>query len=197
MPGMRSRRVAFVSMSLLLLSLATGCGTRVGIITGTTIGLKATPGDGSTRPPQVTLAYKRAEAAIVPTAGTKATATTDAYSTLAAFHLRTEWFGDTEITSFIGTGGAAKDILSPGTKFTDAFAVPTLKVVSEEIQARRKKLIEQLMPLTEEQANKVLELAGLQKKANKNARDSLQDFILDAQTDVQLVRLESAFNRIR
>jgi len=197
MPEARSKGRACLSLLCLLLLMAAGCGTRVSIITGTTIGLKATPGDGSTRPPQVTLGYKRAEAAIVPTKGEKATAATDAYSTLAAFHLQTEWFGDTEITSFIGTGTAAKTILGSGTTFTDAFAIATLGVVPEQIQARRKRLADQLKPLTEDQAKAALGLAGYPTKANKSAKESLQDGILDAQTDAQLMKLESAFNRIR
>jgi len=49
--------------------LIAGCGPRVLIATGTTLGLKATPGDGQSRPPQVTLGYKRAEAALIPTSG--------------------------------------------------------------------------------------------------------------------------------
>jgi hypothetical protein len=86
----------------------TGCGTsRVIIATGTTIGLKATPGDGTSRPPQVTFGYKRAESAIVPTKGGVANDTTDAFSTLAAIHFETEFFGRTELDSFIGTGAAA------------------------------------------------------------------------------------------
>lgn len=197
MPGTRPKGRAGWTVLLLLPLLAAGCGTRVGIVTGTTIGLKATPGNGSTRPPQITFGYRRAEAAIVPTKGAKATPTTDAYSTLAAFHLQTEWFGDTEITSFIGTGTAAKGILGPGTTFTDAFAAATLGVVPEDIQARRKRLADQLAPLTEDQAKEALALAGYPTRANKTAKESLQDGILDAVTDAQLMKLESAFNRIR
>jgi len=87
------------------------CGPRVIMSTGTTIGLKATPGDGNTRPPQVTFAYKRAELSLVPTSNAKkATTHSDAFSTLAAIHFRTQWFGSTEIRSFLGTGLAARDI---------------------------------------------------------------------------------------
>lgn len=94
-----------------LLSLTLmGCGPRVTITTGTTIGLKATPGDGATRPPQVTFGYKRAETSLVPTAGRKATSNTDAFSTLASIYFRTTWFGKTELRSFISTGNAARDI---------------------------------------------------------------------------------------
>ena len=94
----------------MLVALTAGCGPRVTVTTGTTIGLKATPGDGYTRPPQVTFGYKRAELALVPTVGTHATATEDAFSTLAAFYFSTEWFGQTELSSFIGTGHAARRI---------------------------------------------------------------------------------------
>lgn len=99
--------VAAISLGGFALS---ACGPRVVISTGTTIGLKATPGDGNTRPPQVTLGYKRAETALVPTAGGKATADADAFSTLAAIYFSTKWFGRTEIHSFVGSGVAAREI---------------------------------------------------------------------------------------
>ena len=86
------RKLAVSSFVVLFALVATACGPRVIISTGTTIGLKATPGDGYTRPPQVTLAYKRAETAFVPTKGDIATASDDAFSTLAALHFSTEWF---------------------------------------------------------------------------------------------------------
>jgi hypothetical protein len=106
---------------MVFLGLVTaGCGPRVILTTGTTIGLKATPGDGYTRPPQVTFGYKRAEAAVVPTKGTVALEGEDAYSTLAAFHFSTEFFGKTELDSFISTGRAALDIQQPA--FTQEIA---------------------------------------------------------------------------
>ena len=97
-------------LGLLLFFALSACGPRVVISTGTTIGLKATPGDGNTRPPQVTFGYKRAETALVPTAGRTATAKADAFSTLAAIYFSTRWFGKTEIRSFIGTGFAAREV---------------------------------------------------------------------------------------
>jgi hypothetical protein len=111
---------------ILLLNLtACGGGPRMLVNTGTTLGLKATPGDGQTQPPQVTLGYKRAESALIPTKGKTAqgcapkkdknTSTceteTDAFSSLGAIHLDTRWFGTTEIRSFVGTGIAARDII--------------------------------------------------------------------------------------
>src|SRR5690606_16768113 len=47
-------------------SMACGCSNMIGS-TGTTIGWKAMPGDGSTQAPQVTFGYKRMELAFVPT----------------------------------------------------------------------------------------------------------------------------------
>lgn len=102
-------------LSLVLATgLAVGCGPHVLISTGTTLGLKASPGDPQGgRPPQITLGYKRAEAAIVPTGKAAARnacanqTNADAYSTLASFFFRTEWFGETKLTSFIATGFAA------------------------------------------------------------------------------------------
>jgi hypothetical protein len=94
----------------LVLAVA-GCGTsRVIVSTGTTIGLKATPGDGNSRPPQVTLGYKRAEVSMVPTKGEAVPNGADAFSTLAALHFETQFFGETSLDSFIGTGRAAVGI---------------------------------------------------------------------------------------
>jgi len=92
------------------------CGPRVIIATGTTIGLKANPGDPQGgQSPQVTLGYKRAEAALVATKGDGATSQgaagkpgADAYATFASLGFKTQWFGDTEISTFLATGFAAR-----------------------------------------------------------------------------------------
>jgi len=193
-------------LGLLLLSAA-ACGPRVVISTGTTIGLKATPGDGYTRPPQVTLGYKRAELALVPTKGVKATAANDAYSTLAAIHFDTQWFGKTELESFLVTGIAAREIQGVRTagnsraptskEFQTAFALATLGPVSDTLQARREALIAQWGELSDGQAQRVLDIGELGAAAGKTAKESLQDRILDAQDEASLMKLESAFNRIR
>jgi len=128
---------------LTVIVCASGCEKRVTITTGTTVGLSATPGDFSTTPPQVVLAYKRAELALVPTGSTAASKCggaqgqnagsgqadprigvecTDAYSTLAVFNLKTAWFGDTELDSFIATGHASRALMGEeGASFTNAF----------------------------------------------------------------------------
>lgn len=201
-----------------LLVAPSGCAPRVNIATGTTIGLKASPGDAATRPPQITLGYKRAEAAFVPTEGKKVTASstedatkasgvqagqssggaaTDAYSTLAAFYFETAWFGDTQIASFIATGFAARDIQAPSSSFGDAFAQATLGVVPEAIQKRRVALIREWQPISEERAMKILDLIGYPVKPGKDAKQSLQDAIKDAQSAASLVALESAFFQTR
>jgi len=121
--------------ALLLVVLALGAcgGPRVNIITGTSIGLKATPGDGSTRPPGVTLGYKRAEAALVPTKADQASKTSDAPSTVAAFRFFTEWFRHTELDSFIATGLSAAPLMAEGSEFGRAFReAATPKQGSEE-----------------------------------------------------------------
>lgn len=107
---------SFTTRAAVLLGIfivLSGCSPRVVINTGTTIGLKATPGDGSTRPPQVTLAYKRTELALVPTGTQKATENKDALSTLASIHFFTEWFGKTKIQSILATGIAARTLQEP------------------------------------------------------------------------------------
>jgi hypothetical protein len=97
------------------------CGSpRLLIATGTTIGLKATPGDGQARPPQVTFAYKRAEVAVVPTPEKPAergakrdedgNLVQEAYSTLAAFSFFTKWWGETRLDSVVATGHAAREL---------------------------------------------------------------------------------------
>lgn len=122
------------ALGLIVINL-TACGPRILVSTGTTLGLKATPGDGQTRPPQVTFGYKRAEVAFIPTKGQIATSTVDkdptklngndAFSTLAAIHFKTEWFGKTELQSFVGTGIAARDIQTQP-NFTAAFTKAAL-----------------------------------------------------------------------
>lgn len=189
-----SFRLVFVC----LLVVATGgCGPRVLVVTGTTIGLKATPGDAQTRPPQVTLAYKRAETALVPTAGSKATGKTDAYSTLASFFFETEWFGATELRSFIATGNAARPLTEKDSTFSAEFAKATLGVVPDAIQGRRKTLEQDWTALDEAKSHRILDQIGYPVKPGKTAKQSLQDAIKDAQTDPQLEKLESAFHRVR
>lgn len=189
-------RLALLALSLLLLS-ATGCGTpRVNLITGTTIGLKATPGDGETRPPQVLLGYKRAELALVPTTGSGATENTDAQSTLASFHFSTRWFGHTEIDSFIATGNAAR-ALGGSEAYPEALARVTLRAVPGDIQQRRARLARQAEGLTDTQAQTVLTSLDYDKKPGKRAKESLTEYILDAQTEVRVEQLESALFRLQ
>lgn len=111
-----SRSTRLVVLAALALGFV-ACGTpRLLIATGTTIGLKATPGDGQARPPQVTFAYKRAELAVVPTAqgsgkrDKSGNLLQEAYSTLAAFSFFTTWFGETRIDSVVATGHAARNL---------------------------------------------------------------------------------------
>lgn len=187
-------RPTLLALLVVLLSAA-GCAPRVNLATGTTIGLKASPGDGNTRPPQVTLGYKRAELSLVPTEGKGATADTDAASTLASIHFSTKWFGHTELDSFIATGVGAQKLVAPSSAYTDALAAVTLGVVPAAIQSRRLKLARQLDTLNEAQAQGILDRAGYGLKPGKNAAESLHDYILDAQTETSLERLESSFYR--
>ena len=103
-----------------IFALALGCGTpRILVATGTTIGLKASPGDGQARPPQVTVAYKRAEVAVIPTPANpedrvatreNGVSKGEAFSILSFFSLNTIWFGRTNLRSFIATGHAAREV---------------------------------------------------------------------------------------
>ena len=183
-----------------------GCANKVLIATGTTIGLSASPGDGSTRPPKVTLAYKRAETALIPTGSKRAVSdpqdpskNSDAFSTMAVFYFSTKWFGETRIESFISTGHASRLLLGDETnpsEFSKSFANATLGVVPQSIQDRRTALERKRLNLTEEQAKVVLTGAGFTLDPNQNALDVLQDHILHAQTDSALKNLEASFGRL-
>ena len=183
-----------------LAGVSAGCtAPRMTVVTGTTIGLKATPGDGQTRPPQVTFGYKRAEFAIVPTAGKVAQKdTSDAFSALTTLSFTTHWFGETKLASFIATGYAARDIQEKGSAFNAAFVQETLGIVSEAIQNRRVALAKDWDALLgEDEAKRVLDFAGLPVKPHRTPKESLVDAIKDAQTTSQLMVLESAFHRVR
>lgn len=108
----------------LIAGFSSGCARRMTIVTGTTIGLHATPGDGQSQTPQVTLAYKRAELALIPTGGNSATndPASDAYSALALIDFRTKWFRGTSIDQFIATGHASREIQEQGDEFATALA---------------------------------------------------------------------------
>lgn len=117
------RFVYYAVMVIFMFSLFMGCGgPRFSIVTSTNMGLNANSGDGNSRPPQVSVGYKRVELALVPTNREPAVRDTvdpknnkDAFSSLAGFHFDTEWFGKTSINQFISTGFAAQDIADMGT----------------------------------------------------------------------------------
>jgi hypothetical protein len=179
----------------------TACQPHVVIVTGTTLGMKATPGDGSSRPPQVTLGYKRAEAALVPTGSAGSTDDgRDAFSTMSAFDFRTRWFGETELSSFIGTGMAVRKIQGddehPGTQFQEAFAKATLTVVPEALQDRRKVLAAAARGLTDAERRAILVKIGHPAGAASPSA-VLGEAILDAQNEDAVKRLEEAFAAVR
>ncbi len=115
---MRKRSFSLLLSIVTIAVVSTGCGPRVTIVTGTTIGLHASPGDGQTQPPEVTLAYKRSEVATMPTGqrgALKGTAEgskdTEAFSTLGGLRFCTKWWGETQLDSFISTGHAARELV--------------------------------------------------------------------------------------
>jgi hypothetical protein len=176
----------------------TACGTRVITTTGTTLGLKASPGDGQTRPPQVTFGYKRAEASIIPTKGTGATKEkNDAYSTLSTFYFNSRWFGDTHIASFIGTGFAARDIVDDGTSFKQAFANATVRTIETSLQNRRKQLVDQVDLLTNDQMKRALDILAAPVPPGQTPQQALKGLIGDAQNEAQIARIGDAFNQVR
>jgi len=178
--------------------LVSGCAPHVIIATGTTLGIKATPGDGQTRPPQVVLGYKRAEAALIPVEGGGAEMNgsevkTDAASTVASFYLKSQWTAGTEIRSFIGTGFAARQIVNEN--FAREFARAALSNLPAAIVDQREHLADLLRSLDgdEATATAVLGNAGLQPKPGRNAVQSLRVYILDATKQDDLDRLTKAF----
>ncbi|MCP4369299.1 MAG: hypothetical protein GY797_14460 [Deltaproteobacteria bacterium] len=204
----------YIYVILIIISMIpflTGCGPRLSIITGTDVGLSANSGDGTSRPPQVTLGYKRGEMAIISTArdvaknnGTPGSGTvnTDAFSSLATFHLKTRWFDETKIKQFIATGHASTEI-QEGDEFAQGFAQATIGVVPEAIQNRKQALANKLGALVmqdpanaENQAKEILNLAGYRVVGNKTAVETLQDYILHANNDPKLTKLEAAFGRL-
>jgi hypothetical protein len=192
----RYARIAVVAVTAALPVAA--CGPRLNVITGTTVGLKASPGDGSTTPPQVTLAYKRAEGALVPTAGNSSTKdTSDTYSALTAYFLKTSWFGATTLESVISTGHAARNLAKPSSAFQQEFAAATLKEVDAAVQKRREALAQDPAAADEEKAQRILDLAGYAKRPGMNAVQSLKSVILDAQTDGEVARLEAVFFQVQ
>jgi hypothetical protein len=185
---------------------ASGC-SHVVIATGTTLGLKATPGDGETRPPQVTFGYKRAELAMVPTkrgTATKCPAPgavaapidpadgsetpaapcqeTEAFSTLASFFFETQWFGRTEVESFIATGHAAKEI--QGVKFAEGFSqVAKSGQLAPSVAKDREALIERWRGMNNDEAAAVLNAGGITAPVDGDALDTLRSAIDNANPD--------------
>ena len=191
---MRGAAGLVIAASLLL----AGCAPHVIVATGTTLGIKATPGDGQTRPPQVVLGYKRAEAALIPVEGGGAQMNgsevkTDAASTVASFYLKSQWTAGTEIRSFIGTGFAARRIVNEN--FAREFARAALSNLPAAIVDQREHLADLLRSLdgNEVTAAAVLGNAGLQRKPGRNAIQSLRVYILDATKQDDLDRLAKAF----
>jgi len=186
-----------------------GCAQRLHVATGTTIGLVANSGDGSSRPPHVTLAYKRAEMAFVPTGQKAATkgakgGNTDAYSALAVFDFQTKWFGKTTIQQFIGTGHAARDVIGVGNEFSQKFAAATFSQPSKEIQERLRSLEDKIIAkfggLTPEQkaalAAELLTKAGYP-NPKKPAEEVLQDTLSHVHDEATMRNFESAFTRLK
>lgn len=118
-----------MSIGLSCALLTTACvHSRLVVVTGTLVGLEATPGnpqDGQS--PAVTFGYRRAEAALIPVEkedgnkekpdnqsnvgqhGTK-NPDKDAASILATFNLAHNWFGPAKIEQYIATGLAAQSM---------------------------------------------------------------------------------------
>ena len=144
---MKALTLVFTTVVLVLLPAA--CARRMTVSTGTTIGLNATPGDGKSQSPQVTLAYKRAELALVPT-GEKAAKkedgnNSDAYSALAIIDFRTKWFTGTSIDQFIATGHASRDIQAADS----AFPTEMLHMAKSETATRLQQWVKRAPDLAE------------------------------------------------
>jgi hypothetical protein len=190
-------------MVIALLALG-GCSSspHVIIATGTTVGIKATPGDGQTQPPQLVLGYKRAETAIIPVDGTGAERATsgvvqkDAASTLASFYMKNQWTSDTQIRSFIGTGFAARSLVEKRA-FQDELRPAVEEAKRPVALDPRERLRAWLASLEgdESRAQKILDVAEYPRKTDRTALESLHDYI-DRAESATLARLAAAFARV-
>jgi hypothetical protein len=97
--------------------------------------------------------------------------------------------------SFIASGMAARTLVAPTSAYSEELARAARGGVSEAIHTRQQRLASHLDQLTEAQAQGILDRAQYPRKSRKNARESLRDYIRDAQTESSLGRLESAFFR--
>lgn len=189
-----------------LFMIATGCAQRMTVSTGTIIGLNATPGDGQTQAPQVTLAYKRSELAFVPTGERLAKKgppiDTDAYSALAIIDFKTRWFRGTQIDQFIATGHAARDI-QDSPQFTGALLSGVYSEPSSEIVKRRNALAAKIHalwmqkpPEEQNQFAKALLMHAGYPDVQQPATNILQRALEDVRTDEAMKDFESAFTRL-
>jgi hypothetical protein len=199
-PGARSL-VAVLALAVLAFA---GCASNPHVIiaTGTTLGIKATPGDGQTRPPQLVVGYKRAEVAVIPVDATGAqrddarVVQKEAASTVASFYMKNTWTSETVIRSFIGTGFAARSVVEkPAFQEEMSRAVQTAR---QPAAALREMLKAHWAALNgdEARAQKILDLAEYPRKTARSAVESLRDYIEGAGTAAALARLASAFNRV-
>jgi hypothetical protein len=199
-PGARSL-VAVLALPVLAFA---GCASNPHVIiaTGTTLGIKATPGDGQTRPPQLVVGYKRAEVAVIPVDATGAqrddarVVQKEAASTVASFYMKNTWTSETVIRSFIGTGFAARSVVEkPAFQEEMSRAVQTAR---QPAAALREMLKAHWAALNgdEARAQKILDLAEYPRKTARSAVESLRDYIEGAGTAAALARLASAFNRV-
>lgn len=187
-----------------------GCAQRMTVATGTTIGLHATPGDGQSQTPQITLAYKRSEVAIIPTGERAARnmeeneADTDAYSALAVIDFQTRWWGDTSVDQFIATGHAARDIQEEDSVFAAELAKPTFDLPPEALRQGiadlRRAIVAQRTNKTDAQrqlfAVALLGKLGLSSSSNETAEATLDQAITKIQDEATLKRFRNAFESL-
>lgn len=201
----RPELLALAVLLALSTAVTPGCaGKRMRIVTGTTIGLSATPGNPDAgESPQVTLAYKRAELALVPTEGegsrrdgSDPSRNRDAFSSLAAFHFATEFFGATEVASFLATGQAARSVLAENqgtpSAFTEKFAPAALERVSPSLQDRRLALNVRRKALSEKQAQDALRALERPEAQSGQAKEELKKAVLEATDEDKVRNVENA-----
>lgn len=203
-PGSGRRAPSLVAILAVALPALAGCASNPHVIiaTGTTLGIKATPGDGQTRPPQIVVGYKRAELAVIPVDASGAqrddahVVQKEAASTVASFYMKNEWTSETVIRSFIGTGFAARSVIdTPAFQEELSHAVETAR---QPAAALREMLKARWTALNgdEARAQRILDLAEFPRKTARSAVDSLRDYIDGAGTGAALARLASAFSRV-
>ncbi len=205
------KKPAFVEILAFLVMTSMGCAQNALFFNETTkFAFTAEYKPDSSQPISSSLGYKRRIVAVVPPKepvsqenanNPQAIPNGEALSLVSTFDVEAQANLGVTIKNYFASGRAATKMTSQPDAAAAAsiralFAPPTLREVSDELQARRLAMALKLKKLNEQQAQAVLVAAGFPVDPGKTATDSLQDRILHALDDVAITKLESAFGRL-